>query len=164
VEDWLPGNRAVTLLLLGPNPGSEIPLHNAYFLRFEVFIAVTMKNAFPWILSRVTLVAADVSEERTVSTIRATRIGELRTILYLRIVLRLLATANVASSPILVTLMMEAVRSSDMSVLTRVALRNISEDCILQFLRFSQFYAPHGDIGTTILCSPVIMHTLFSAM
>jgi hypothetical protein len=45
---------------------------------------------------------------------------------------RLLVTANVVpSSPILVTLMMEALRSSEMSVLTKVAWRNISEDGIL---------------------------------
>jgi hypothetical protein len=51
---------------------------------------------------------------------------------FLRSVLRLLVAANVvASSPILVTLMMEAVLSSETSVLTRVTLRNIQEDGIL---------------------------------
>jgi hypothetical protein len=40
-------------------------------------------------------------------------------------------TANVVlSSPILVTLMMEAIRSSEALVLTRATLRNISEDGI----------------------------------
>jgi hypothetical protein len=43
---------------------------------------------------------------------------------------RLLVTANVHSSPILVILMMEAVRSSETS-LTRTTLRNIPEDDIL---------------------------------
>jgi hypothetical protein len=43
-------------------------------------------------------------------------------------VLRLLVTANVPSSPILVTHMMEALSSSETSVLTRTTQRNIPED------------------------------------
>jgi hypothetical protein len=78
-------------------------------------------------LRRVALVRTDVSEELTASFIRATRIGELGTTLavtsnlvFPRCVRRLLVTAGVVpSSPILVTLMKEALSSSETSVLTR---------------------------------------------
>jgi hypothetical protein len=71
-------------------------------------------------LHHVVLVKTDVSEELSASFIRVTRIGELGTTLAItsnRRTLRLLVTASVVpSSPILVTLMMEALSSAETSV------------------------------------------------
>jgi hypothetical protein len=93
-----------------------------------------MKNGVFWELRRVALVITDVSEEPSASFIRVTRIGELGTTLaatsnrptlvFLHSVRRLLVAASVvSSSPILVTLM-EALGSSETSVLTRATWRN----------------------------------------
>jgi hypothetical protein len=79
------------------------------------------------LLHRVALVRTSVLEKRIDSNIRVTRIGNLGTALAVHRVLRLLVTANVPNSPILATLMMEAIRSSEMSVLTRATWSSIPE-------------------------------------
>jgi hypothetical protein len=75
-------------------------------------------------LRRVALVRTDASEELSISFIRVTRLGELGTTLAVpsnpHSVHRLLVTASVVlSSPSLVTLINEALSSSETSVLTR---------------------------------------------
>jgi hypothetical protein len=91
----------------------------------------------------VALVRTNVSEERIAYIIRVTGI------------IQLLVTANVIpSSPILVTLMMEAASSSQTSALTIATRRNIPRDGILReaeyqglahqylYIAFSTYYTP----------------------
>jgi hypothetical protein len=67
-------------------------------------------------LRSVALVRTDVSEELRASIMQ-----------------RFLVTANVPSSPILVTLLMDALNSSETSVLTRSTRRNILEEAVFHY-------------------------------
>jgi hypothetical protein len=100
-------------------------------------------------LCHVALVRTDVSEELSASIIRVTRVSELGTMLtvtsnqrmlrlvFLRSVCRLVVTANVVpSSPILVTLMEEALSASETSLLKRATWHNMPEDVILDMDMF----------------------------
>jgi hypothetical protein len=53
-----------------------ISIHSYQYVRFEVFTAVTMKNAVFWDVTPIAHVRTDILEELGTSIIRVTRIGE----------------------------------------------------------------------------------------
>jgi hypothetical protein len=82
-------------------------------------------------LRRVTLVRTDASEQFIASIIRMIKNQRDSEIV----------TTNVPSLLILFTVMMEAIRSSETSVLTSTTLRHIPEDDILQNISHTQSYS-----------------------
>jgi hypothetical protein len=112
-------------------------------MRCKVFMSVTMKNAIFWDVTpcgscknerfrRTYCIRQKADKNRRAGNkLVVTNNRSILQRIFIRGMLRLLATSNVSNSPILVTLMMEAIRSSETSALTRPTWRNIPEDSIL---------------------------------
>jgi hypothetical protein len=90
-----------------------------------------MNNAISGMLCRAALITTDISEERIASIIRIKRISKLETTLAItsNLLLRI-----VPSLLILFIMIMDAILSSETSVLARVTWPHIPEDGILHYL------------------------------
>jgi hypothetical protein len=137
VLTWLQVVLGIFLMVTSLASSKRKKRFRMYDLRLKRYEVLRMPSS--GVLHHVALVRIDIAQERISSIIRVTRISELGTTLavtsniaYLRSVLTCLVTANAfPSSPSLVT-MMEAICSSETSVLTIVTWRNVPEDGILQ--------------------------------
>jgi hypothetical protein len=90
-------------------------------------------------LRRVALVRIDVSEERSASIIKVTRVGE----------------------PILVTLVMEALSSSETPVLTRATRRNIPEDVTLQAKVVHHLWSQKRNVSEAAIFHFLLIHQIW---